>query len=51
MENRYGVQGTVHNGVFFTEERISDSSAIRHHGQKKHDWWQLVFTFKRDTQS
>ena len=86
MENRYGAQGTIHNGVFFTEDNIANASVIRRanaeisrqnsnlseikeelshqalsyggnvimnfkYGQKKHEWWELVFTFKWDTES
>ena len=86
MENRYGVQGTVQNGVFFTEDKIPSVAVIRRveaeisrqnsnlseikqelsrqalssggnvvmnfkYGQKKHEWWELVLTFKWDTES
>jgi hypothetical protein len=30
METRYGVKGTVFNDVFFTEDRISGVSTIKH---------------------
>jgi hypothetical protein len=86
VENCYGAQGTVQNGVFFTEDKIAGASVIRRveaeisrqnsnlseikeelsrqalsfggntvmnfkYGQKKHEWWELVFTFKWDTES
>jgi hypothetical protein len=86
METRYGVNGTICDGVFFTEQIIPGASAIEHlhceisrqnsnltevkqsladqasrynanvvmnfrYGQKKHEWWELVFTFKWDTES
>jgi hypothetical protein len=86
MESRFGVRGTVYDGVFFTEAQIPGAKVIRHlhveislqnadlgqvkrrlaaeardcdataimnfrYGQKKHQWWELVFTFKWDTES
>jgi hypothetical protein len=86
MENRYGVQGAVQNGVFLTEDNIASAPVIHRadaeisrqnsnlteikeelshqafsyggtvimyfkYGQKKHEWWELVFTFKWDTES
>jgi hypothetical protein len=86
VEYRYGVQGTIHNGIFFTEDNIASASIIHRadaeisrqnsnlseikeelsrqalsygcnvimnfkYGQKKHEWWELVFTFKWDTES
>jgi hypothetical protein len=86
VENRYGVQGTVQSGVFFTEDKVAGAAVIRRveadisrqnsnlseikeelsrqalsfggnavmnfkYGQKKHQWWELVFTFKWDTES
>lgn len=86
MENRFGVKGTMCDGVFFTETTVPGATIIRHlhleisrqnsdlgeikqslarearsvgatvvmnfrYGQKKHPWWELVFTFKWDTES
>jgi hypothetical protein len=86
METRFGVKGTVCDGIFFTEQAIPSSSIIRHlhveisrqnsnlndvkeklaaeassigataianfrYGQKAHERWELVFTFKWDTES
>lgn len=86
MESRFGVRGTVCDGIFFTESAISSATVLRHvhveisrqnadltevktrlaqqakalgvtaitnfrYGQKKHQWWELVFTFKWDTES
>ena len=86
METRFGVRGTVCDGIFFTESPISAASVLRHvhveisrqnadltevktrlaqqakalgataianfrYGQNKHQWWELVFTFKWDTES
>ena len=86
MEERYGVKGTIVDGVFFTESSVQNSVPIRHlhvevsrqnsnlgevkkllakqalslgataianfrYGQKKHSWFQQVFTFKWDTES
>ena len=86
METRFGVKGNMCDGVFFTENAISEATIIRHlhveisgqnadlgdvkqqlaqeawaigaivlmnfrYGQKKHQWWELVFTFKWDTES
>jgi hypothetical protein len=86
MEDRHGVRGTVHDGVFFSESTIPGMRAIEHlhveisrqnatlfevktrlaekvkacgatalanfrYGQKKHEWWEQVFSFKWDTES
>lgn len=86
MEQRYGVQGSVWNGIFFTEQVIPRARPLRRvrveisrqnanlneikqrmaqqasarnavaimnfrYGQRKHAWWELVFTFKWDTES
>jgi len=86
MEIRFGVRGTVYDGVFFTEAQIPGATVVRHlnveisrqnadlsqvkqrlaeeahdsgattimnfrYGQRKHKWWELLFTFKWDTES
>jgi hypothetical protein len=86
MDIRFGVRGTVYDGVFFTEAHIPGTKVIRHlnveisrqnadlsevkqrlaagahdcdgtaimnfrYGQKKHHSWELLFTFKWDTES
>jgi hypothetical protein len=86
METRFGVRGTICDGVFFTENAIPSAPVLRHvhvevsrqnadltevktrlaqqaktlgataivnfrYGQKKHEWWKLMFTFKWDTES
>jgi hypothetical protein len=86
VETRFGVKGTVYDGIFFTEGHIPGATVIRHlhveisrqnadlrqikerlakeardagsatvvnfrYGQKKHPWWDLVFSFKWDTES
>ncbi len=86
MESRFGVEGTLCKGVFFTEQSIPGSTTIRHlhveisrqnsnlsevkerlaaqaiqigataisnfrYGQKAHKIWELVLTFKWDTES
>ncbi len=86
METRFGVRGTVSDGVLFTEAQIPGATILRHlhveisrqnanlsqvkrrlpeeahqcnstvimnfrYGQRKHQWWELVFTFKWDTES
>ena len=86
MDTRSGVQGLVHNEIFFTEQRVPDVTIVQHihseisrqnsnldeikdelarqaksvggnavinfkYGQKKHEWWELVFAFKWDTES
>jgi hypothetical protein len=86
MEERYGVKGTISDGIFFTESSIPNILTLQHfhveisrqnsnlaevkellakkvisaggnvlmnfsYGQKKHQWWELVFTFKWDTES
>lgn len=87
METRFGVQGTVHKDIFFTESlpqvpstsvgpikveisrqnsnllqvkdrMVGQAIAKRanvianfRYGQRKHKTWQLIFTFKWDTES
>jgi hypothetical protein len=86
METRFGVNGTICDGVFFTENALAGVTLIRHlhveiprqnadlsevkqrlareaqalgatvlmnfrYGQKKHQWWESVFSFKLDTES
>lgn len=85
-ESKYGVNGTVLENIFFTEENISQARIIKHlhveisrqnsnlsevkkklvaeaksvgantimnfkYGQRRHKTWELVFSFKWDTES
>ena len=86
METRFGTEGTMHDDVFFTENRVTSAEPIKHihveisrqnsnlfevksqmareakiiganiimnfrYGQKKHKSWELILTFKWDTES
>lgn len=86
MESQHGVNGTMYEDIFFTEEVIPTAKIVRHlhveisrqnsnlteikrqlvseakslgacaimnfkYGQKKHKTWELVFSFKWDTES
>ena len=86
MEERYGLKGTICEGIFFTESSVPNIPKLQHlhveisrqnsnlaevketlarkvktvggnvlmnfsYGQKKHQWWELVFTLKWDTES
>jgi len=86
MENKFGMNGTMCDDIFFTEspahsvpilkkihveisrqnsnltevkqrmaheaKRVGATAIVNfRYGQKKHAWWELVFTFKWDTES
>lgn len=86
MESRFGVNGTILENIFFTEDIITSAKIVKHlhveislqnsnlaevkkqlaseakaigataimnfkYGQKKHKTWELVLTFKWDTES
>ncbi|PYL74195.1 MAG: hypothetical protein DMF26_11770 [Verrucomicrobia bacterium] len=60
MENFAGAVGNWHQGVFFTEGTLTGSISSKgrlhiiqrfEYGQRAHNWWDLIFSFKWDTES